>query len=227
MFKEKFAYMLQIFCCRCSWKVSYLYFVHCLVCGSEKLDFLVYKLSIAYLVIVNENSICSIWCLILSGNVLQTMAITEEPLPIHTLHTCSIPPPLSATLWCMYFFTLSFHLTTDLTLLLESSFSLTYTFFTNLLLFHSIWPNYLNIFLFTFFHYTILHSICTSSHATLSLLTPSQITNFHSMHSRLLCPMPCLSLWHICQCWQENTVLYTSLYHHGHISSSHKEMQIK
>ena len=50
-------------------------------------------------------------------------------------------------------------------------------------------------------------------HAFIALTLPScyaaclsQITHFHSMHSWLLCSIPCPSLRSIHQCWQENTV---------------------
>ena len=94
-----------------------------------------------------------------------------------------------------------------LPLLLRPSILLRYVFFTNSSLFFSqIKPP--QIIHFRPFLYTILNSICTSSHVitfihavialTLSSCnTPysSQITHFHSTHSGLLCPIPCPSLW--------------------------------
>ena len=51
------------------------------------------------------------------------------------LFASSIPPSLSATLSCMFSFTLCLYFTTVLPLLLQPSISLTYIFFTNSLLF--------------------------------------------------------------------------------------------
>ena len=74
------------------------------------------------------------------------MAMAEElqSLPIHTLPLSFFN--LTVTLSCMYFFILSFYLTTGLPLL-RPSVSFIYTFFTNSpLFFLSIWPNHLSIF---------------------------------------------------------------------------------
>ena len=62
---------------------------------------------------------------------------THSPIAYSSAHFLSTP------LSCMYCFTLSFHLTTDLYLPLTLSISLTLTFFTNSsLFFFSWWPNH-------------------------------------------------------------------------------------
>ena len=93
----------------------------------------------------------------------------------------------------MYFFTLFFYFTTDLSLLLRLSGSLTYTFFTNTPhFFISITSTYL----FHPFHYTTLHFIYTRLYTTsfiaLTLLSchatcSSQVTHFDTPHTLVCC----------------------------------------
>ena len=117
-------------------------------------------------------------------------------LPKHSLLANSILPPLSATFSYMYSFILSFHLTTGLSLILGPSILLPYTFFINSSFFLSIWPNHLNVFLFTHsttphFHY--LHHTFFSHHI-------SQIFDFYWLDHWYLffIPQPCLT--HISNC---------------------------
>ena len=63
-------------------------------------------------------------------------------LSTHSLLAYASPPSLSASLSCMYSFTLSFHLTTGLPLLLGSSISLTISLQTSLF-YLSMCPNHL------------------------------------------------------------------------------------
>ena len=86
--------------------------------------------------------------LILSGNDHKGHGrrASTSPYP-YTLSLCVQFFPLYQQLSCMHSFTLSFHLTTDLPLLLGPSLSLTYTFFTNFSYFFlSIWQNHLTLY---------------------------------------------------------------------------------
>ena len=76
----------------------------------------------------------SLSCHVSFGNMGMAMAeVFTFPYP-YTSSLLVQSLPLSATLSCMYSFTLSFHLTTGLPLFIGPSVLLTYTFFTNSLL---------------------------------------------------------------------------------------------
>ena len=94
---------------------------------------------------------------------------------LHSLLACSIPPPRSATLSCMYFFFYPILLSYNCfysppRVLFHSHFFFTY--FTSFFL--SIWPNHHHIF-FHSFHCNTSHSICTRSYDTpfITLTLPS------------------------------------------------------
>ena len=98
---------------------------------------------------------------------LKGMATAEDfhlDLSKHSLLVYSSPHPLSAPLQCIYSFTLSFHLTTSLPLLLVPSISLTYPFSTNSkLFFPSIRPNHLKV---SFSLIPLPHTLLHLHHAT-------------------------------------------------------------